>query len=208
MAKLSARFPVYSRLLKLYPTRYQERYGEQMLQTLADMLDANSSATGRLLVWLRATRDFPASLFSQQWAYAGTVLSRETPRFVQRNALVSGLLFVPFFAIATANDLVAHRLYHTWLWSFDVLVAWIVLLPAFGLLLSTATLFAWLRLNKRSWWQSLRDIAHNWMMLLPILLGVGILSLVFFHDSVHCVTGNPVRELHNPHATLRCVEQR
>jgi hypothetical protein len=205
MADLKIRFPVYSRLLKLYPAPYRERYGEQMLQTLADMLDASSSVSGRSAVWVQVSFDLPGSIARQQLSFVGNVFTRETPAFVRRNSVISTILLAPFFVIAITNDIDAHRLYNTWLWSAGVLFTWIVLLPVLGMALSATTLFFWLRTNKRSWRQSLLDLAHNWMILLPIVLGLGILFLVFFHDSVHCVAGSPVRELRGAHATLHCI---
>jgi hypothetical protein len=179
-----------------------------MLQTLADMLDAAPSASDRFLIWLRTALDLPISLAAQQLEYAGDVLTHETPSFVRRNAFISALLFLPFFVIAITNDMDAHRFYHTWLWQLDVLFTWILLLPTLGMLLSIASLFFWLRTSRRSWWHALRDVSHNWMMLLPIALGIGIILLLFLHDSVQCIAGSPLRELRNVHATLRCVEQR
>jgi len=206
MADLNIRFPIYSRLLRLYPAPYRERYGEQMLQTLADMLDASPSVSGKSAVWLQVSSDLPSSIARQQLSFVSNAFTRETPTFVRRNSVISAILFTPFFFIAVANDIDAHRLYHTWLWGNGVLFTWIILLPTLGMALSATTLFFWLYANKRSWWQGLLDLAHNWMMLLPIVLGLGILFLVFFHDSVHCVAGNPVRELRGAHATLYCIE--
>lgn len=209
MKSLYERFPVYSKILKLYPAAYQQRYGEQMMQTLADMLDDAPSPFHRSVIWLRTIVDLPASLAHQQVHYAGNVLSEETPRFVKRNVLVSLGLFAPFVAIVIINDATAHGLYGTWLWSVDVLTTWIVVLPALGFLLSALTLLVWLAQNrKQGVLRSLSDVRHNWPMTLAALFGFGILVLVFFHDSVHCVMGNPVRELRSFHDTWRCIQQR
>lgn len=209
MKHLAERFPIYSKILKLYPASYQQKYGEQMLQTLADMLDDAPSPMHRGVVWLRTVLDLPVSLAQQQMHYAGNAFANETPRFVRRNALVSLVLFAPFVAIVIVNDATAHGLYHTWLWSVGVLLTWIIVLPALGFLLSISTLFVWLAKNhKRGILKNLSDVRHNWPMTAAVLFGLGLLTLVFFHDSVHCVTGNPVRELRNFHDTWRCIQQR
>ncbi len=209
MKQLGERFPIYSKVIKLYPASYQKRYGEQMLQTLADMLDDAPSPARRGIVWARTVLDLPISLAQQQVHYAGDALHDETPYFVKRNAVVSLALFAPFVAIVVINDVTAHGLYHTWLWSVDVLMAWIVVLPALGFLLSASTLLVWLAKNhKRGIVRNLSDVRHNWPMTLAALVGFGILMLVFFHDSVHCVTGDPVRELRNFHDTWHCIQQR
>lgn len=207
---LPRRFPVYSKVLKLYPAAYQQRYSEQMLQTLADMLDDAPSPLRRGVVWLRTIADLPMSLAQQQVHYAGDVLAHETPHFVKRNAFVSLAFFVPFITIVVVNDATAHGLYGTWLWNFGVLMTWIIVLPAFGFVLSAATLLVWLLYyrKERGVLRSLLDVRHNWPMTLAACLGLGILLLVFFHDSVHCVLGNPVSELRNWHAMWRCIQQR
>lgn len=211
MSNLAKRFPVYAYLLRLYPRAYQEKYGAQMLQTLADMLDAAPSRARRTEIWLRLAFDVPISAGRQQLSFAGHALTHETPQYVRRNTLISAAFFLPFFVIVIANDLTAHGLYGTWLWSFGVLFTWIVCLPTLGLLVSAMTLLAWLSSSRKSggsWLSSLLAVRRTWPLLALIALGAGILLLVFFHDSVHCVLGNPIRELHNPRDTLRCIAKR
>jgi hypothetical protein len=210
MKDIRPRFPVYRRMLKLYPPAYQKRYGEEMLQTLADMLDGASSSLQRSFIWLRTAIDFPISLAQQQVHYAGEALENETPHFVKRNTLIAFAFFVPFVLLVIINDATAHGLYHTWLWNVDVLTTWILVLPTLGFLVSGATLLMWLAQQQtaRGWLRSMFDVRHNWPMLLEVIFGFGVIILVFFHDSVHCVTGNPIRELHDWHTTLRCIQQR
>jgi hypothetical protein len=83
-----------------------------------------------------------------------------------------------------------------------------VLLPSLAVLLSSITFALWVHANKRTRLKSFMDIRHNWVMVLPIILGLGLLFLVFFHDSIHCVTGNPIRELRSPRDTLQCIIRR
>jgi hypothetical protein len=134
----------------------------------------------------------------------------ETPQYVRRSAGISAILFIPFFLIAFTNDATAHSFYHTWLWSFDILLTWIIILPALGLIVSAITLIVWLysgsRQGLRPWYRGLVDFRHNWPMLLLTLLGASILLLVFFHDTTQCVTYNPIQAIHNPKATWHCVE--
>lgn len=211
MASLTKRFPIYSRLLRLYPTSYKNRYDDQMLQTLADMLDAKPSSAARMAIWTHVTIDLPIHIFQEQLSFVGNTLTHETPAYVRRNSLISLLLFVPFFALVFINDVTAHGLYHSWIWSVNVLFTWILILPAIGLGLSLITFTIWLRNSHsqqhRSWLSSIRDIRHSWSMLALIVVGLGILSLVLLHDSVHCVTGNPLQELHSIKNTLQCIQR-
>lgn len=179
MTDLHRRFPIYSRLLKLYPAPYRRRYDEQILQTLADMLDSTPSRSARRHVWLRTIRDLPSSLVAQQAHYANTVLVDETPGFVRKNSAASTWLFMPFLLIAITNDLESHRLYHSWFWRPEILFAWLRLFPLLGLLLAVITFCAWLRVSKAPLRRSLKDVAHNWIMLLPMLIGVSIVFAVY-----------------------------
>lgn len=179
MTDLRKRFPVYSRLLLLYPAPYRTRYDEQILQTLADMLDANSSHSARLQVWVRTIRDFPRSLITQRAQYASSVLAHETPGFVRKNVAMGGWLFAPFFLIAITNDMESHRLYHSWFWRPEVLFAWLRLFPTAGLILIMATFCVWLRMNKAPLRLSLKDVGHNWVMLFPMIIGMSVVFAVF-----------------------------
>jgi len=206
--KLSRRFPVYSRVLRLYPVPYRERYTEQMLQTTADMLDGVPDNL-RLRLWVHIVLELPGSIVHQRLIYATQALMHETPTYVRRNTMVSALLMVPFCAIAVINDMTGHSLYQTWFWSYSVLLTWILLLPALSLIISGTTFISWLYGRKKqgsSLLRSIKDIRHNWAMLALSFLGFVILGLVFFHDSVRCVAGDPVREVDNSHQTIRCIE--
>ncbi|MGH7239184.1 MAG: hypothetical protein ACREHG_03850, partial [Candidatus Saccharimonadales bacterium] len=133
MSNLNKRFPRYSQLLKLYPASYRKDYGEQMLQTLADMLDDSNSRKDRLSIWLRTSFDLPLSAARQQLILTGDVISHETPDYVKRNSLVGALLLVPFVLALTANALdkvfYNQTLYHSWLWRKPAASLWAIWLP-------------------------------------------------------------------------------
>lgn len=59
------RFPIYTRLLSLYPKTYRQEYGSQLEQTLADMLDDEPSRFGRLYIWSQVALDFPVTVYQQ-----------------------------------------------------------------------------------------------------------------------------------------------
>jgi hypothetical protein len=208
MKNLTKRFPRYSKLLHLYPISYRKQYGEQMLQTLADMLD-NSSSSARAGIWLRTAIDTPLSIVQQQAILTGRVMAQDMPRYVKRNSLVAALFLLPFFSILTINSLVPERLYHSRLWQANILFAWIVAMPAAALVLSGVTFLVWLfqqsRKKQGNWLKSIFDFRHNWPMLAAVIVGAGILGLVFFHDSTRCVAGNPFREAQEWHETIRCL---
>jgi hypothetical protein len=210
MDSLNKRFPRYSKLLALYPAGYRADYGEQMLQTLADMLDDPEKS--RVAVWLRTTLDFPLSVVRQQITYTGEAMANTTPTYIKRNALLGAWLVAPFFVFIVLDALMNQRLQHSWVWHTKALFIWLVVLPGLAVIFNLAALLRWIRFRrtetKQSVWRTLLDVRRNWPVLGMALVGLAILALVFFHDSVHCVSGNPLRELHNPSMTWHCVQQR
>ena len=205
------RFKTYRTLLHIYPDAYRKQYGEQMVQTLADMLDDATSSSKRVSIWTRTLLDLPISAARQQITYTGAVMTAQTPKYVKNSGIAGAALLVPFFVLVIAHALDS-QMQNSVFWHFHVLFTFFVLLPAIAFLLATVALISWLverrKAEKRSWFKELLDLRRNWFLLAVLILGLGIVSLVYGHDSVHCVTGNPVRELHNPHQTLTCIEQR
>lgn len=210
MDSLDKRFPRYSKLLYLYPSAYRKEYSEQMLQTLADMLD--DPEHNHIAVWVRIIIDFPFSVLTQQVMYTGETLAKNTPVYIKRTTLLGAWLVAPFFILVILDSLLHNRLQHSWVWHTPALFIWLVLLPSIAAALCVAALLRWTHTRRRethkSSWKALADIRSNWPLLGIIIIAIGIIGLTFFHDSTHCVTGNPIRELHNPHDTLQCIEQR
>lgn len=206
---LNKRFPKYSKLLYLYPTAYRKRYSEQMLQTLADMLDDTPSH--KAAVWTRTMLDLLLSALQQQLSYTGAAMTKETPNYVKNSALIGGILLLPFFVLVIAHSLDSSLQNSTW-WHFRILFTFFVVLPSIAFLLSLVALISWLverhKQHKQSWLKAVLDIRRTWYLLVVLIVGLGIVSMVFGHDSVHCITGNPIRELRNSSQTLSCIEQR
>lgn len=209
MGPLANRFPRYSRLLRLFPAAYQKRYGREILQTLADMLDDPEQSAA--MVWLRAAADFPISLIHQQISYGGVAL-RQMPTYMKRSSLIGGLLLSPFFALVIINSLTSQRLYDSIFWNTAVLFIWLIILPGLAVALNAAAFLRWAAErrahNKTRLWRSLIDIRHNWPVLAVAVLAFGIIALALGHDSVHCVVGNPITEAQKWDSTWHCIEQR
>lgn len=204
--QLKQRFPRYARWLRLYPGAYRSRYGEEMLQTLADMLDYTTSPAERRRVWIRTVLDLPLAAAQQQLITLGETM-RQSP-FIKRSALFSGALLLPFFAALTANSLDKalrnQTLYHSGLWSMPWLALWVLYLPLMAGSVAVAGIIIALLRNR----SQRVPIFSIWPLVSIAIVALAIVSIVFFHDSVHCVTGNPVRELRNMRTTLSCIGQR
>jgi hypothetical protein len=206
MSKLDSRFPLYAKLLYLYPQSYRQKYGHEMLQTLADMLDdTNRSKTG---VWFRTSLDLPCSLTKENLLYVTNILSHETPDYVKRVSLFSGLLLLPFFVFISLNALTAHNLYNSWFWIPKVIAIWLIFMPTTAFLIATATFIYWAshRRANKSFWSNLFDFRRNWPLSIVVFISVGIITLAFGHDSVHCIVNNPINEIHYWRSTLNCIK--
>jgi hypothetical protein len=211
MGKLEKRFPIYSRLFNLYPKAYRLQYSEPTLQTLADMLDDADSPTAKAMIWLRTAFDLPYSISKQQLSYVGATLHQEMPPYMKRSSLAGAVLVAPFFAFVLANAVSGQRLYDSLVWSVWALFIWLIVLPSLAIAINTIALLQWLheqRLrNHTGFWRTLFDFKHNWPVIGVLVIALGIIALVFGHDSVHCLGGNPLQEAANWHSTWRCIQQ-
>ena len=205
------RFPIYTRLLRLFPSFYRDKYAEQMVHTLADMLDDASGYRSKAKVWLRISLDLPVSLIRQNIIYIGGTMAKEVPNYMKESSILGFALLTPFFIILLVNGLTAHGLYHTWLWHVSVLGIWLLVMPATAVAIAILTLFRWLierhRLEKVSYWTSLKDIKHSWPLVIILLIGLFIIAVVFGHDSVHCVNPYQNKFWHDFHGTWRCIQR-
>lgn len=208
---LNKRFPKYSKLLYLYPDAYRKHYSEQMLQTLADMLDDSPTAQQKFTTWSRTLLDLPLSAVRQQINYTGETMTNDTPKYVKNSALVGAILLIPFCVLVFAHSLDS-GVQNSVFWHFPMLFTFFVLLPSIAFLLATVAFISWLverrKQEKKSWVAELLDLRRNWYLLTVLVIGLGIVGMVYFHDSVRCVAGNPVREARNLSQTWSCIEQR
>lgn len=138
-------------------------------------------------------------------------MTHQTPSYVKKSSIIGGLLLLPFFLLIIAAGL-DDNMRNPTIWNYHVLLIFFVALPILALFLTITALVSWLVERKQheheNWFRALFDLRRNWPLLSVIVVGLGIIGLVFGHDSVHCATGNPIRELHNPSQTWHCIQQR
>lgn len=206
---LPRRFPTYRKLLRLFPAAYRRDYEDQMLQTLADMLDDPNRS--RLSVWARTAADFPISLAREQAASVNTAIA-QSPAYIRHSGMLGGVMVAPFFIIVAANALSHQALYYSVLWHTWVLFTWIIILPGLAVLLNAIALYRWMRQiaggHSSRRLRNLLMSRQGWPALSIMLIGLGILVLVFGHDSVSCIGGNPFQEISDWRGTLQCLRDR
>jgi hypothetical protein len=198
------RFLLYESLLSLYPKPYRKRYAQQMVQTLSDMLDDPDNS--KSVVWARACLDLPVSLMKQNVIYVGVTMKNQTPQYVKRNALISTLLIAPFFIVILSRVLQNNDFSNSDVWRSSLYIT-LVFLPLAAFMLATLTFLKWSHDQKQSVWKNLLDIRRNWLITFVGGLALIIALFVPFHDSTHCITGNPIREVANISQTWQCIQK-
>lgn len=199
MDSLNKRFPLYSKVLKLYPKKYQKEYGKQVLQTTADMLDDAPNTASKLAIWTRITVDLPVNITKQQLQYSGGSYMNQTPTYIKRNSIICGVLLAPFFAALIANSIDKivnnHTLYASWLWQSAVIRIWVLYLPEAAFLLAAVSYIVYLSKNTESkhskFLKRVLDIRRSWPILIPAMLSFGVLFVLAFHDVGQCWVQNP-----------------
>ncbi len=99
--KPARRFRIYAKLLILYPPHYRKEYGEQLLQTVADMIDDAPSKNERMAVWLRISYDLPLTICKAHFQIIGDAMDANKEQNITRITIISAvLLLIPFLAFA------------------------------------------------------------------------------------------------------------
>jgi hypothetical protein len=209
MGRLSRRFPVYSRLLRLYPAAYYREYHQEIMQTLADMLDSAPSRSSRAHIWLRTAIDLPASATAQHITTIGGTMTHAMPVYIKRNALIGAAMLLPFVGLIASGALQRPQLADARAWK-PVLYAAIFILPLIAFLLNAVSALRW-SANAHaqsgvSYGRALLRVQYIWPALITAAAGLGIAALVYGHDTAHCVVGNPIRIVRNTPQTWQCIQ--
>ena len=80
---------IYAKLVGLYPKSYRQRYGQPMVQTFDDMLEAEPSTARRAVIWARALIDLPSSVLKEHVTNGrGITMNRNTKIIITVAAFV------------------------------------------------------------------------------------------------------------------------
>jgi len=196
---LDNRFPIYSKVIKLFPPKYYKEYGRQILQTTADMLDNAPSSGAKLVIWTKLAIDLPINITKQQLQYSGGIYMKETPTYVKISGILTGILLLPFFVALIANGLDKvinnHTLYNSWVWRYDFLRVWVLILPIIAVIVALVSLAVYVARSPENRPKQLLgrvfDIKHNWPIVATGLVALGILFILRYHDSAKCLIQIP-----------------
>lgn len=92
MSRQHEKYRIYRALLRLYPKSHREIYGEQIVQTLDDILSDQGRARGRLAVWLRVACELPVNIIEENLNNKGDIGMRITK--INNRQLVYGALII------------------------------------------------------------------------------------------------------------------
>lgn len=139
---------------------------------------------------------------------------QEMPNYIKRNTIAGALLLIPFALALAANTLdnllYGHTLYASWLWHMPVLAIWVLWLPLAATLLTLGSLLLYEIRATRSHPKNraaLLDVRRAWPLLAIFLVALGILAIVFGHDSGHCLMQNPITTVSHMQQTWQCIQQ-
>lgn len=210
MDNLNKRFPIYSKVMKLYPDKYRKEYGQQILQTTADMLDNAPNKASRAAVWTHVAIDLPINITKQQLQYSESIYMKDTPSYIKTSSIVCGLLLLPFFTALIANGLDKvinnHSLNGSWVWKMPLLRIWVLYLPLIAFILAAGSYLLYLTKHKQTkWFKRILDIRRSWPVILPAVFAFGILFMIAFHDSGQCFVHTPAYLVGHTSQTWKCA---
>lgn len=214
MKKLPARFPLYSHLLRLYPSAYRQRYGQEILQITADMLDDAPNALAKMVIWVHLAIDLPINVARQQLIYTGNIMGNHMPGYIKWNGLISLGLLLPFMLalVASGFDSTTNNriLYSSWLRSHGVQRVWVLWMPTLALVIAAITYLSYALQNhgQKNWLKRILDVRLLWPVVIPIVIAAGIMFILIFHDSVRCWAQSPSYVVRHIQQVWQCSEQR
>jgi len=167
------RFKVYAKLLYVYPSGYRKQYGQQLLQTVADMVDDAPSTYERFIVWLRIGLDLPATVCKEHFQVIGGFMYAKNSHQINRNTLVSGALFLLPVILLTINHMLILSGPGRGLPAHPFIVA-TTIFPVLAVGLSSFTLYTLLRSDKKLRTNNLR---RSWP--LGLVFAASLLLLTF-----------------------------
>ncbi len=73
MSTQHEKYRIYQACLHLYPKQHRQAYGQQMVQTLDDILSDQNSNFGRFAVWLKVSIELPINAFEENISNIGEI---------------------------------------------------------------------------------------------------------------------------------------
>ena len=197
-------YRMYEFLLFLYPESYRQKFGYDMLITFEDMYReriANQESVG-LFFWLTIIFDLIKSASEEN---KDLMHKRGMKKYLQKTLhlhffnIIGGILLVPFFSLFVIDviariaqgDLTRYNrplyafLSHTFLYYTPVLFTIAILFPVLAVLFNIIPIVQNIIKNRRAI-KEFSFVKQNTLSILFLLIGLGFLAIIEFHDFAPC----------------------
>ena len=190
-------YELYKKLFYLYPKKYRDEFGNQILLVFKDLYNDELKDKGRVgfVFWILQFADLTNSLLSENM---DSFFSKGFRKYFNLNNynIIGGLLLLPLFTVTfidlltriAQRDLVHYNrpvysaLSHTLFYQPSVLFIWIVFFPLLAILLNILPIIKNLR-KKR---MNKAFIRNNFWSFLFLFCGIFFLFMIRFHDFAPC----------------------
>ncbi len=96
---------VYSLLLRLYPRKHRDEYGQQMMQMVEDMLNDAPSTASQMSAWIRIIADLPVSVCKEQLESIGENMQAQSSHRIQFGTIAALLAALIGAGFPTGNKI-------------------------------------------------------------------------------------------------------
>lgn len=172
--KPAKRFRIYAKLLLLYPPSFRQQYGEQLLQTLADMIDDVPSKKEKMAVWLRISWDLPVTICKEHFQLIGEFMDVNKEQNITRITIVSAvLLLLPFVAFGINRTLLLSR--SDWAIASYYIVTVGTIFPCLATLFSALAVYTLLQKSKNL-------VLKKWPLLVLFIMSLSVSILLVLEN--------------------------
>lgn len=193
-------------LFSFYPQEYREHFEEEMRIVLNDLYQEEITTYGHIRMSFFITQSFDIIQNSMK---QHLILARKSGMkhyfqhtfHINTYTLISAILLLPF-VFMSGVDIIArivqgdfgkpnHAVYsllgHTFLYATPILFIWVLAFPLIALILTTISLI----INEtKVRMLSLQFIRNNLVSIILLIIAIGCIGIVRFHDFAPCVIKN------------------
>jgi hypothetical protein len=191
---------LYKKLLKLYPKQFREKFGNEILIVLNDLKrdEIREKGTVGIGFWTLHIADLTKGIFLEH-----TYLLQEygIKKYFHLNGFnIMGIIFlIPIFLMLVAdfssriiqgnllhyNGATYNYFSHSFLYQRPVIYIWVIILPVLAIILNALSLIV--KRGKHTRFLSTVFIKNNFITILILLFGFGVIFMIKFHDFLPCV---------------------
>jgi len=107
MSKQHEKYKLYQAFLHLYPRQHRQAYGQQMVQTLDDILSDQGSSFGRFAVWVKVSIELPINALEENISGIGEISVNKLTKITAKQYMYGAfaVLLIGSYALISINYL-------------------------------------------------------------------------------------------------------